>query len=201
MTAARITLAVTFLICWSMNASDYCSLIVKISDPKGNPVLVPVAVEDQGNTSQRQDSRGGTAMFCGLGITPVNIVVGRPECNQIVIRNVPLHWGRTTIVPVTYDREPCIFDAPPSGACVFLFRFYDLQGQVVPRVLLNLRSPRRQTFKSDGYGRVFLSIPAGQQLSASASAAQGVPVELEIPCTSETQRVERRVTLDMVPKK
>lgn len=195
-----IVAVLLLLICSKLHASDRCSLVVKVTDPKGNPVLVPVLVEEENNPSVQQESRGGIVKFCGLGITPVNVVVGRPGCNQVVVRSVPLQWGRTTVLPVIYDREPCIFDAPPSAACVFLFRFYDNQGQVISGVLFDMQSPRVQTVKSDEYGRVFLTLTAGQQLEATARAPNRISTRLSIPCTSENQRVERRVTLQNLPK-
>ena len=190
-----ISSVLLFCLATSLYASDHCSLIVRVSDPKGTTVTARIAVEEREGTTWREDSQSGSASFCGLGITPVTVSVGGPSCNQVIVRNVLLQWGMTTVLPVIYNREPCLVDAPPIAACVFLFRFVDSEGRAISGATVRVRSPRQEVLKGDEYGRVFTTIAAGQDLQATGLATSFASTDLEIPCTSENLRVERRVKL------
>ena len=177
-------------------AADYCSLMVKVQDPRGNGVDARVSVEEHDGRRIEKESKVGEVRFCDLGITPVTISVGHPACNQVVVRNVPLRWGEITTVSVVYDREPCLIDTPPVAACQFLFRFVDRQHNSIGGATLKVQTPREDVQHADGFGRLFIRIAAGQQLTGVAAMKGYAPLELMIPCVSENQKLDRYVVLE-----
>lgn len=187
-------------LCLAVNlcAKDFCSLIVKVRSPQGKEVEALVVVEEHDGRRIEQQNRLGGLRFCDLGIMPVTVTVGHPACNQVVVRNVPLDWGETTTLPITYDQEPCLIDSPPVAACKFLFRFIDLQHNFVKGVSLKTQTPYEEVLKADEFGRLMMRIPAGQELLGATSSNGYSTAVVKISCTTENERVERYVTLRKV---
>jgi hypothetical protein len=137
-----------------IHAQGYCSLSVTVVDTQGRTVEANVAVQESDGRTIEKMTNFGSLQFCDLGIKPVTISVGRPACNQAVVRNVGLRWGTTIKVNMMYDREPCLVDEPPLAACQMLFRFADAEQRWLKGVALKLQSPEVKTFSADEYGRV-----------------------------------------------
>ena len=179
----------------SLFAEDFCSLVVKVRDPQGAEVEASVVVEERDGRKIEKENTPGGVKFCDLGITPVTVTVGSPSCNQVIVRNVPLDWGETSLVSVVYDDRPCLVDAPPVAACKFLFRFIDAQHNSINGVVLRTHTPYEETHKADTFGRLLIRIAAWQKLSGTASADGYEPAELRVPCITKNQRIEQYVTL------
>jgi hypothetical protein len=103
-------------------------------------------------------------------------------------------------VSVIYDRKPCLIDTPPVAACQFLLRFVDSQNRSIPRVSLRIQSPNKEALRADEFGRVHVKIGARQELVAEGNASSYAPAEIRIPCTSQSQRVERYVSLEKLSR-
>ncbi len=195
MTAPILRLCLLILIVRA--AAGYCSLAIKVSDPAGKEVEARVIVQERDGRRVEQESQSGGARFCDLGITPVTITVGAPQCNQVIVRNVGLEWGKTANVSVICDRRPCLSDAPPVAACQFLLRFVDAGHKPVAGVSVRRQDPGdgTGTEKADEFGRLLVRIPANEALRAVGTAPGYGRSEVRIPCSSENQRVERYVVL------
>lgn len=186
------------LIVGSMNASGeaHCSLLVKIVDPNGQDVPEAlVRVEEKNGRVVRTENRLGGVRFCDLGLLPVAIVVGSPNCNEVSLRNVPLEWGRTKTVKVFYDEEPCVRDLPPVAACNILFRFSDEKGKGISGVSFEPPVSGAEHPNSDAFGRTLVSIAAGSQLRAAAKREGYVAQNVHLTCTRELMVAERVVTM------
>ena len=80
---------------------DFCSLAVHIEAPSAiSPV--PVRVEEPDGRVETAFPVDGIARFCGLGIKPVTVRVGR-DCGQVTVTGVRLEWGLTRNVSVIYS--------------------------------------------------------------------------------------------------
>jgi hypothetical protein len=170
---------------------------VKVVDPHGKEVEASVTVEEHDGRKIERENRPGGVRFCDLGITPVTVTVGHPACNQVVVRNVGLMWGKTSNISVIYDRKPCLIDTPPVAACQFLLRFVNLERRPINGVSLEIQKPYGETRRADKFGRALVRIAARQELVAVAVAQGYRPTDTKIPCTSENQRLERFVMLTM----
>ncbi len=177
------------------HASEFCSLVVKVTDAKGRETDAVVTVEEHDGTTVRRANESGGARFCGLGISPVTVTVGAPECNQVTVRNVGLEWGATTILHVTYDVEPCLVDAPPVAACEYLFRFIAPDHKPVRGVSVTMNSPDNEVYAGDAYGRVHIAVTAPNELRATAEAPGYPPVSIHLPCNRDNYRVEQKFIL------
>lgn len=152
-------------------------------------------VQERDGRRVEQESQSGGARFCDLGITPVTVTVGAPQCNQVTVRNIGLEWGKTANVSVIYDNRPCLVDNPPVAACQFLLRFVDAGRKPVAGVSVSTQDPGGRTEKADEFGRLLIRIPANEELRAVGTAPGYGRSEVRIPCSSENQRVERYVVL------
>jgi hypothetical protein len=178
------------------DAAEYCSLQVTVTAPSGKPVEERVVVEESNGWKAEQTSQHGIAKFCGLGIHSVSVTVGDGGCNQVIVRNVPLLWGETTHLPITYDDAPCKGETLPVAACAFLLRLIDEKRQPVKAVSLDEQKPFSKSYRGDEFGRVLIRIAAGQQLVAVASAKDYKPTLVSIPCESKNKRLEQIVVLE-----
>src|SRR5271166_4987070 len=111
MTLSKL-LSFCLVMTWSMYGRDYCSLVVKIIDPQGRRRDARITVEEKDGRNVIKEAETGEAKYCDLGIFPVTVTIGHPECNQVVIRNVPLTWDMTTNTTAIYDVKPCQVDSP-----------------------------------------------------------------------------------------
>jgi len=188
-------LTIILAFCFSASAADYCSLAVKVIDPQGREPETLVSVRERdGRVTQHENARGGVG-FCNLGITPVEVTVGPPSCNQAIVRNVPVDWAEERKITILYDPAPCMVDTPPVAACEFLLRFVAAGGEPISGVRFELEKPYEQAWKADRFGRVMIRIAAGQQMSGVATHQGLAPAEVAAPCVTQNRLMERYVTL------
>jgi len=180
----------------SAEAQSYCSLVVKVVDPEGRevPEALMTLEEQNGRVVDAENQRGGVR-FCDLGLQPVTITVGSPNCNQVSVRSVSLEWGRTRTVKVIYDWKPCLRDLPPVAACHILFRFSDEQGKWIPGVVFDPPSSGAVEPRSDDSGRLLVRIAARTELRATARREGYLPNEVHLTCTRDLINAERLVKL------
>lgn len=179
----------------TLQAAGYCSLKVKVQGPSGNAVDTRVVIEEEHGWKAEKATRHGQVEFCGLGINPVTVTVGSVGCNQVVVHNVPLGWNETTTLPVLYDRESCQGETLPVAACAFLLRFADANHGPIA-ASFKAEKPFPNSHNGDEYGRIFIRIAAGQELSGTASAPGYKPTPVSIPCVSKNQRLDQVVVLE-----
>ena len=186
-----------------VRAEDYCSLVVKVFTEPGTEEIgpVPVVVEEQNGRTHRKRYAYGGVSFCDLGILPVTVTVEAPYCNEYVVRHVPVIWGETHTLSIVQDLQLCSRGElgneplPPLPGCYFLLRFVNSQQKAIAAVSLQVRSPRPTTRESDGFGRVFLSLPRLEELLATASAKGYDPVDVSLRCGAEI-RSEKYITMN-----
>ena len=181
-----------------LHAESFCSLIVKLVDESGALTGGPVTVEERsGRRLEVKDSepRRDGVKFCDLGILPVNVTVGHPGCNQVVVRDVRLTWGLVKNLVVTYDKWSCSLGDVLPPTCRFLFRFVDPANNPIASVSFKMMSPRDDTFFADQFGRISMVIPYNKQLAGSAVSPGHVPLEIVFPCTSPNDRMEKTLTM------
>jgi len=174
-------------------AEKYCSLEVTVESEYTDPILVTV-VEADGWKSQR-DTEAGVARFCGLGIRPVSVVVGKAGCNQVTVRDVPLRWMKTIALRVVHQRSPCLGESPPVAACSFLLRFSNHEREAIGGVALKAQAPIPEVREADEYGRIFFRIAAGKTLTGVADHDGYLPQSVSIECVRANAWLERLVVL------
>jgi hypothetical protein len=76
-----------------------------------------------------------------------------------------------------------------------LLRFADLDHDPMKGVSFKTQTPYSQTYAADDYGRVLVSIRAGQELLGSGFAAGYRPEEVRIPCVRRNYWLELFVML------
>ena len=177
-------------------AAEHCSLRVTVLTPSGEPVTARILVEEKNGWKLEQQSTPGPTNFCGLGIHPVSVTVGDEGCNQVVVRNVPLKWDETTHLTVTYDMKPCLGETPPVAACDVLLRVIGVKRDPVDGATFEEQKPFPELRRGDVFGRIFIRIAAGQELTGIASARGYRPAQIKIPCVSRNQRHEQIVVLE-----
>ena len=190
----RIVGSLMLLIGLLQGADNYCSLVVGVQRINVSEEAL-VTVEEEDGTTQHLATSGGEAKFCNLGIRPVLVTVGRPGCNQVIVKDVQLNWNYSRRIRVIYDQSGCNVDAPPVAACAFLFRFVDSGRQPVRGVALRTREPFPGVYSADEYGRIFLRIAAGQELVGEGSAPSYQVKNIRTPCVSKNVWFEQIVVL------
>ena len=192
----KLYISIIFCLVRGFPAVAYCSLSVKVENPHGGLVETRVIVEEQNGVKTEQMTTREPSRFCGLGITPVSIIVGRDGCNQVIVRKVPLSWDETRHLSIIYDEAPCQVDVPPVAACAILLRVVAVNHGPLGKVLFKAQKPFPASYNADEYGRIFVRVAAGLELSGVISATGYQPAEIRIPCISKNYRVEERIVLE-----
>jgi len=192
----RVVLCVTIFMLPGAG-QDYCSLIVTVVGAEGLEREARVTVEEPDGRKVTKENRPGGVRFCDLGILPVTVTVGHPACNQTIVRNVPLWWGKPTKLKITYDRDVCLYEPPPPPrpGCEVLFRVADESGGWVSDAVVELTEPWRRKVESDRYGRLYLYPPYGSRVRGMIRAAGYEPEAVEEKCTRESPPIQRYVRL------
>jgi hypothetical protein len=82
-------------------AQGHCSLVVKVVDPNDKEVTeARISVQERNGRIEEGQYRRGGAQFCDLGMLPVTVTVGDPDCAGVIVRNIPLEWGETKTLKV-----------------------------------------------------------------------------------------------------
>jgi hypothetical protein len=175
--------------------SGFCSLTVRVSGPNGLPLVAQVAVVDQAaHRLTKRTSEEGIAKFCGLGIKPVDVVVGGGGCEQITLKDVSLRWGKTRLLPVIY--APCWLEGepPPGTACDIVLRFFDQSGDPLRGVAIKTQfGPYAEV--SDAYGRIRIGVGFDRVLEGAATAKGFESERFTVPCSRSNRLVERDIEL------
>jgi hypothetical protein len=165
------------------SAQDYCSLIVRVANASGCKRSGDWVKLNEGDAHVEIESTiDGEVRFCNLGIRAVTVTVGRYECNQVVVRNIPLSWGSERIVNVVYDNQPCYVDPPHSPGCSVLLRFVNEQWKSIPEVQLDPPINKSKTDRSDKYGRAMVWLQLDDKLLITARSPGFSPEKLEVKC-------------------
>ena len=197
---------VVFFLCMvsftmTLQAQDFCSLVVKVVFPGGSEIYDtrPITVEEgDGRIVEKRYERGG-AMFCDLGIGPVTIAVGDSRgCGQVIVKNIPPDWGKTTTVTVITNSDPCRVYGLAYGimGCPMLYRFRDSQKKPIQGVSLNLQAPYIKTFKADEFGRIYITgVNYGSDLVGTATASGYDSTNVTFSCTTQYRRADQFITM------
>jgi hypothetical protein len=174
---------------------DYCSLVVSVRGPEGQPLTAKVSVVD--TAGHRLDSRTspeGKAEFCPLGIKPVDVTVGGGGCGTVTVKQVELFWQQTQELPVTWS--PCWLkgDPPPLMACSILLRVYDDKGAPIKGAKVKTQYGLHSEL-SDRYGRIRLGVGYGKTLEGSVSAPGFEDTTYSVDCSRSEGDVEREIKL------
>lgn len=195
----RFVLLITLALA-SAAAQDYCSLIVQVVDPNGNPISgVSVALQEATGRVESATAENGEARFCDLGVLGVAVSVGSSSGCQTVVRNLPLDWQLTRRIKMMYDRAPCLVDGPsPVLLCSLLLRFTDGSGRWISGVGFNPGVPRSPNLRSDSYGRAMVRMANREELHVTTAKEGYLPEVIDLQCSSNLGR-ERIVTLRKSP--
>jgi hypothetical protein len=191
----------------ALQAAEYCSLIVKVVDGRGYERSAPTVVKERSGRETvllDRDYQSGGFRFCDLGLSPVTVTVGRNGCPQgVAVYNVPLTWGTTRSIAVTYNDACHLADmatgwygsGPRYYSCDALFRFRGDHGEPISGVVM-----RPGPWRADSYGRVHVSmISDGEPLIWTASAPGYKSIELGRACSKETPMIEEDLTMVPTP--
>ena len=174
---------------------DYCSLIVTVSGPNGQPLVAKVTVVDAaGHRLSARTSQEGKAEFCPLGMKPVDVTVGAGGCGSVTVQEVELFWEETQVLPITW--APCWLhgDGPPRTACSILLRVSDQQGDSIQGAAITTQYGPHPDL-SDRYGRIRLGVGYGKTLEGKVLAAGFEEATYKVDCSRSEGDVEREVKL------
>ena len=174
---------------------EFCSLAVEVPSA-ANGIYVFVYEADGG--VQVELTKEGIARFCGLGIRPVDIRVGR-DCAPVTITGVMLRWGETRHLRVLYSDGQCMQDRSvlaQSPVCFLLLRFRvdEAKGPPVAGVVIQPSGSSKE-LKSDQWGRVMLSMRKDEDFHAVATSAGFASETIDFACTMVGWEGERIVVL------
>jgi hypothetical protein len=150
--------------------AEYCSLVVRVLSPDQKRVLeVPVSVRESNGRVVEKDTDSSDLRFCDLGIKPVTVTVGRHECNQVVVRGVPLFWEEEYLLAVTYDPEPCEKELPPPAVpvCQVLLRIADTSGGWISKASVQFPNSALARRDTDAAGRAFVTLKTGNRVEGT----------------------------------
>lgn len=176
------------------------SLLVTVVDPTGNEVEADVTLTDTNGTQIKKENETGGVKFYGLGVEPVTVIVGKPPCNQVTVRDVPLRWGDTVRLKVVYNVEDCLIDLPHSPTCRVVMRVVDTDAKPIAGPTISITAPRQRTVTGDQFGRYFVAVPFGDVLSAEVNAVGMVSSSVRVPCVRDKQFMDSFVTLHRASK-
>ncbi len=177
---------------------SYCSLVVRVTDPQGFPLVAKVTVTEGGSRRiTMKSAETGLAEFCDLGIKPVEITVGQGGCDEVDVKDVELHWGRTRSLPLIY--APCWLtgDPPPGTGCEILLRFLDARGNPVPGAMIAVDGVAQPEI-SDVFGRLRTGAGFDTTLHATGSAPGFISRRLTAACSRTEPILEQDVSLDRI---
>jgi hypothetical protein len=173
---------------------DFCSLTVHIAGASLT-TQVPVTVEESDGKRETAYSIDGVARFCGLGLSPVTIRVGR-DCAPVTVSGVRPVWGGTRNVDVIYNDSQCREDrvmALGGSICWLLLRFRgdDKNGKPLAGVALRPPAPSYTELRSDQWGRIMVPMRKDEVLHTMAEIPGFVPESIDFNCRSysEAERV------------
>jgi hypothetical protein len=181
-------------------APDYCSLVVRVLSPEGVVLsgIQIVVTELSGLVVVGKTTENGEAQFCGLGVRPVTIKVGRTTCNQVLVQTGPLTWNSTREVKVTY--VACPIESPSViPLCSVVFRFRDENEKWISNVSFTPPVPRAPTLASDSFGRVMVRMDRGEELHLATVHAGYASEKIDLLCDNALIGQERLVTLRRSP--
>ena len=178
-------------------APDYCSLVVRVLNQGGTASsgIQVIVSEPNGVVLAGYTTENGEARFCGLGVRPVAVKVGRSSCNQVIVQNVLLIWDSTREVIVTYVACPTETPSVIPPSCAVLFRFRDENEKWISNVSFTPPVRRAPTLASDSFGRVMVRIDRGEELHVTTAHAGYAPERIDLQCDNTVNGQERLVTL------
>jgi hypothetical protein len=196
----RVGLMLLLFASSSLGADDYCSLVVRVLDPKGRRPETIVSVHERNGRMIETEPTNKDATFCDLGLTSVTVKVGADgTCNQVIVNNVRLYWRETSHLTVTYDWELCDQEPVPSATCIILFRISDVNGKWLERSSINFAEPRIPAKQTDSAGRARTVVGAGQRASGTVTAAGYVTKTFSSSCSRSEPLREELIKLERSP--
>lgn len=190
----------TLVLLWSWGqttrADDFCSLRVRVLDPDGDEVPATVTVAEPDGRTIKKDNVPGGITFCDLGINPVIVSIGE-GCNQVVVHDVPLLFGKSYTLKVIYDPQPCFWETPRSPAphCTMLLRIGHDSGEWVKGAKFRHGEDGEKVRDGDQYGRIVIRPEYNQTVKGFIEADGYVKKDVTIECTPKTAWFEQKVTL------
>lgn len=177
-------------------AQDYSSLTVHVSSTgRASPTWVFV-IESGGRTEERELT-SPEVQFCDLGGLPVTVKVGEDwDCNQVVVRNDHVTFGRPYALTVTYNSTRCNEDLPrpPVPICQVVFRVADSRGWVQGARIRVLR-PEPSELQTDRFGRASVVMKLGDELGGSVTTG-GLSRDFTFRCTRDEPVHEERIAIN-----
>jgi hypothetical protein len=195
----QIVVLCALLGCSGLTAADQCSLVVRALTPDGERPEAPISVLEQNGRVERHDQEDADVRFCDLGILPVTVKVGSDGiCNQVTIKDVPIRYGETYLLTVTYDPGPCLRDTPPPPVpvCTMLFRVTDRTGEWLPKAQIRLTSPTLIQLMTDEYGRAIFHARVETRIAGTVSAITFRPKEFAWTCSQSSPLHEEQIRLE-----
>lgn len=171
---------------------SYCSLVVRVVNTPGIalPRIHVVVTEPNGHVEIADTSDSGEARFCGLGVPSTALKVGRSTCDQVLIPNLYLEWGKTRQVTVTYDACPIEESIPAVfNACRLVLRFQDQNERWISDVKFSPPLSRAPNVTSDEYGRMMIPWRTGEPLSGRVVREGFAPRQIDVACSREDHAV------------
>jgi hypothetical protein len=194
-------LSLVFIVVAPLKASDYCSLIVRVVDPQGQRPEVVVGVQEANGRKIETDPTKEDVKFCDLGLAPVTVTVGLDgACNQVVVKNVPLYWGETSMLTVAYDWELCHERLPIRG-CYILLRVSDMTGKWLDKASIDFGRVGTALEETDGSGRALKVLGPGDRVSGTVKLMGYISKPFDLSCPPRVEPLrEVVIKLEKSPK-
>jgi hypothetical protein len=178
-----------------LSGSEFCAVKVRVIDPVGELVSVPVdLVGSDGRVIESTRTVNGEAEFCDFGFGEHTIRVAEGQCGFVTLNRIRLVYAIAQRFDVILN--PCFIGAetmryPPS--CLVYIRVSSDNGKKLINAEAVVQGNKR-TYHTDIYGRLFLAAPNGASTVFEIRAAGYIDKTVPISCQSY-ETVEKSVQL------
>jgi len=176
-------------------AQEYCALRVRVLGPEFQPVDTVISLYDEENRLfSRQQTVGGQGSLCDLGFGTYRLEVGRPgHCSAVTVNGIRDHWPNTMEIKTVMNRCGGGDNFAQVG-CVAALRIKDASGGPLPGV--DVGAGGAMHLRSDGFGRVWVSVPQGVTYHLVLRLLGYRDQGLDVECGRHPIDIKKEITLE-----
>ena len=174
---------------------EYCALRVRVLGPELQPVDTVISLYDEENRLfSREQTVGGQGDLCDLGFGTYRLEVGHPGlCSAVTVNGIRDHWPNAMEIKAVMNRCGGGDNFARVG-CVAALRVKDASGGPLPGV--DVGAGGATHVRSDGFGRVWVSVPQGVAYHLVLKLLGYRDEGLEVECGRHPIDIKKEITLE-----